>query len=206
MRAIYQNLLFTWHNSHSKLIFGVSKSPQCKQGLQEKQARIHSLTQENHKSECFCMKWKKKKKAQIYCFHQFFSIQEIYLVSVHHIITALFTEMPGLKTPQAAWSGQMGKAFMMFPEWLFSCHAWKKHRCIWPFIIFLFPVSTLHWTRHSSASGLKEWQKWRLHLWLQRSEDQGSGSRANYLWTREWYLFSIHTPCRAANITLVHPM
>lgn len=41
-----------------------------------------------------------KKVTPTHYLHEIFSIQEIYLVSVHHIITALFIEMPELKTPQ----------------------------------------------------------------------------------------------------------
>lgn len=94
------------------------------------------------------------------------------------------------------WCSQNG-CFHAMPE--------RKHRCIWPFLIFLLQDSMLHWTRHSSAAGLKDWLKRGLRLWLQRSKDQGSGSQANYLQTTNRYLFSIQTHCRAVNITLAHP-
>lgn len=61
-----------------------------------------------------------KKMTPIHCLHAIFSIPGIHLVHMHHAITALFSEMLELKTPQMVQTGQMGKAFIGFPEWLFS--------------------------------------------------------------------------------------
>lgn len=137
-----KNLLFAWQNSHSKLIFVASKSPQYKQRLQEKQARIHSLTQENHKSKCFGM----KKMTPIHCLHPISSIPGIHLVHMHHAITALSS-----KTPPVAQTRQMGKAFILFPEWLFSWHAWKKTKTCTT--LFNFPPLSLYaWLNETEFS------------------------------------------------------
>lgn len=141
-----KNLLFTWHNSHSKLIFVASKSSQYKQGLQEKQARIHGLTQEDHKSKPFFM----KKITPIHCLHPIFSFPGIHLVHMQHAITVLFSKMPELKAPQTVPTGQMGKAFILFPERLCAWHAWKKTK---PYMTLLnFPPLSLHETELSSRS------------------------------------------------------
>lgn len=203
MRAIYQNLLFTWHNSHSKLIFGVSKSPQCKQGLQEKQARIHSLTQENHKSECFCMKWKKKKRHKSTASINFLASKKfILLVCIislqHYLLRCQDWRLP--KQPEVdrwvklLWCSQNG-CFHAMPE--------RNTDVYMTLYNFSLPsrYASLNKTQFSSRSQratevkvpFMAPEQWRSGQWVP-------------LWARRWYLFSFHTPCRAVNITLVRPV
>lgn len=131
----------------------------------------------------------------IHCLHPIFSIPGIHLVHMHHVITALFREMPELKTPQMVQTGQMGKAPIGFPEWLFSWQAWKKTKlCM---TLFHFPpLSLAEWDRvqqQVSASGESE-----------HSVTPGKEESGHWIPGKEpslGHLFSIWTSRRAGNIT-----
>lgn len=132
-----KNLPFIWHNSHSKLIFVASKSPQYKQGLQEKQVRIHSPTRENRKSKCFCTKRNHTNPLLASNFQHPRNSPCSY-ASRHYSTIQQDARTEG--SPN--WTGQMGKAFIWFPEKLFSWHAWKKTKTYTTLFNF-FPSESL---------------------------------------------------------------
>lgn len=103
-----------------------------------------------------------------------------HLVHMHHVITALFCEMPELKTPQMVQTGQMGKAPIGFPEWLFSWQAWKKTKlCM---TLFHFPPLSLYaWLNETEFSSRSQWVVKVSTLWLLGKKNQGTGSQVKNL-------------------------
>lgn len=182
-----KNLPFPWHNSHSKLIFAASKSPQYKQGPQEKQARIHSPTQENRKSKCFCIK---KKWHQFSACIQFSASQEFTLPLQHYSARCL-----KWRIPKGSRLDRWVKLLSCSQKGCFHDMPERKQRLIRdPFKFFSeLWVCVLGWMRQSSAAGLKDCWKWAPCLRLLGEKDPGKESSLSY--------FSIWTLCRAENIT-----
>lgn len=135
----------------------------------------------------------------IHCLHPIFSIPGIHLVHMHHAITALFSEMPELKTPQMVRTAQMGKAFIGFPKWLFSWPAWKKTK---PYMtLFHFPPLSMYaWLNETEFSSRSQ-RVVKVSTLFVTPGKEGSGHCIPGKESSLRHLFCIWTSCRAGNIT-----